>query len=574
MFGPVVFETPQAILEQKKKQEEQQKKQKQCDKVADSSSSSVKSTMNYTAVLFVSLSSIALLVLIAAGIYEVSHLFVGSGEAQLTSILAVLISVSWLIYHQSGLDRPKNAPPLKRSWIPYVGHWYEFWADPVEFLRELKRDYGNVVSVLLAGKEHIFIFEPSFVRPFMLKAEHELPQVAGVTANGTFVPLMGENLPVTRAEQERMKSVFKRKMTPLARKLTLDFGSTMQKIIDRADDEGVWNSTEMFYDTMIRLGAIIILGEEMVEDPEFHRLAMGFKNIVSQTEKTMSIGWPLIFLKARKLHKDLRTLFMPIITERRKLQVANPDNWLQEHKLKDLVSLAMNEFFDGDGESLDAADADNRVLIIAANFMFGLIANTPTVAEHLLAQILADRDLKADIEEEVRSVCSANPGQHLWEIPRTDFKVLAACAIEEMRVNPDLTISRGVIDKPFNLPNGFVAPVGSVLQISPKILHDDITKRDEPLRFDPRRMAEDGMTTTFGSVPFLGWGYGRHACPGMNVAKNQINVVNGMLLKNFDMELLDDLPDIHYDCRESPALQRSVRIKFTRRDVPLGEDSH
>ena len=38
----------------------------------------------------------------------------------------------------------------------------------------------------------------------------------------------------------------------------------------------------------------------------------------------------------------------------------------------------------------DAADADNRVLTIAANFIFGLIANTPTVAEHLLAQIIAD----------------------------------------------------------------------------------------------------------------------------------------------------------------------------------------
>ena len=45
--------------------------------------------------------------------------------------------------------------------------------------------------------------------------------------------VVGEHLPVTREEQQRMKSVFKRKMTPLARKLTLDFGSTMQKIVDR-----------------------------------------------------------------------------------------------------------------------------------------------------------------------------------------------------------------------------------------------------------------------------------------------------------------------------------------------------
>ena len=50
--------------------------------------------------------------------------------------------------------------------------------------------------------------------------------------------------------------------------------------------------------------------------------------------------------------------------------------------------------------------------------------------------------MKADIQEEIDIVCGANPDTPMWQIPRTDFKILAACAIEEMRVNPDLTISR------------------------------------------------------------------------------------------------------------------------------------
>ena len=45
--------------------------------------------------------------------------------------------------------------------------------------------------------------------------------------------IVGEHLPLTRVEQERMKSIFKRKVAPLVRKLTPGFGSTMQKRVDQ-----------------------------------------------------------------------------------------------------------------------------------------------------------------------------------------------------------------------------------------------------------------------------------------------------------------------------------------------------
>ena len=46
----------------------------------------------------------------------------------------------------------------------------------------------------------------------------------------------------------------------------------------------MWESRTFFYDTMIRLGSIIIIGEELVEDPEFHRLAMGFVRSADDSE--------------------------------------------------------------------------------------------------------------------------------------------------------------------------------------------------------------------------------------------------------------------------------------------------
>lgn len=48
---------------------------------------------------------------------------------------------------------------------------------------------GDIVAVRMAGIENIFVFDKDFVKTIMQRPEEELPQLAGVTSNGTFLPL-------------------------------------------------------------------------------------------------------------------------------------------------------------------------------------------------------------------------------------------------------------------------------------------------------------------------------------------------------------------------------------------------
>ncbi|KAJ6503905.1 cytochrome P450 [Mycena sanguinolenta] len=73
--------------------------------------------------------------------------------------------------------------------------------------------------------------------------------------------------------------------------------------------------------------------------------------------------------------------------------------------------------------------------------------------------------------------------------------------------------------------------------------HFDGQIYSDPLSFDPARFSEDeahrNKVNSKASLPFLGWGAGRHPCPGMRVAKIEIKLAVAMVLAKFNYGLVD-----------------------------------
>lgn len=111
----------------------------------------------------------------------------------------------------------------------------------------------------------------------------------------------------------------------------------------------------------------------------------------------------------------------------------------------------------------------------------------------------------------------------------------------------------------------FTIPQGDVVAASPNFAHTLPHVFADPLKYDPDRFApprEEDKKTPFG---FIGFGGGRHGCIGSNFAYLQIKTIWSILIRNFEFELLDPVPEPDY---ESMVIgPKPCRVRYTRRKL-------
>lgn len=134
--------------------------------------------------------------------------------------------------------------------------------------------------------------------------------------------------------------------------------------------------------------------------------------------------------------------------------------------------------------------------------------------------------------------------------------------------------------KPITLSNGQYIPNGCIIEVaSHSVMNDPELVEDpkvfDPLRFYKKRRQEElsgagkataGATNQLVSVTTgnLMWGHGRHACPGRFFATNELKMIFGRALLNYDIKLEDGAegryPNIPFAETVSFCRQRMVSL--------------
>ncbi|KAI0479827.1 cytochrome P450 [Xylaria cf. heliscus] len=174
----------------------------------------------------------------------------------------------------------------------------------------------------------------------------------------------------------------------------------------------------------------------------------------------------------------------------------------------------------------------------AVIWLTAFLANSPEWQEkcrdEVDSAISKHRTNSAQLQEDILATLPL----HDWE---SSFPTLQGCLHEALRIMSTGTFFRKNVsggDIPIG-GTGEVVPDGSYVAYLPDHVHMDPSLYPNPLKFDPTRFLDVAKYSK--SVPhsFLGWGSGRHPCPGMRLAKLEINVLFVYLLANFDIELSD-----------------------------------
>ncbi|KAH6995272.1 cytochrome P450 [Ilyonectria destructans] len=170
------------------------------------------------------------------------------------------------------------------------------------------------------------------------------------------------------------------------------------------------------------------------------------------------------------------------------------------------------------------------------------IHTTSSSVLHCLFDLAARPEYISELRQEAKEVLESCGGvyskQGLLKLEKLDSFMK-----ESQRVSsPDLTTFQRMALTPFDLPDGTHVPAKTKLEIATSAINMDAAYFEDPETFDGfrfyrrRQNGETNLAYTSVGKTNLGWGVGRHACPGRFLADIEIKLVVSEILLHYDIK--------------------------------------
>jgi cytochrome P450 len=370
----------------------------------------------------------------------------------------------------------------------------------------------------------------------------------------------GLNDGLLSAEGEQWR-VQRRVLAPMfARRTVMDFVPAMmaaaEALIDRwsslGEGAGIDVSAEM---ARVTLDVVerTIFSDGFGSDAEDIRMAMAtYFNTIGKISPLDILGVPdfvprLGRLRVRSTLKFFEAEIDRVISARRRILAEQPDqapNDLMTHLLEALDTTSE--------EGLTEAEVRSNILtFIAAGHE--TTANTLSWSLFLLSQSQEWRErVEAEVDRELTAPASSGIADRL---------VQSRAVIEEtMRLYPPISaISRVALGD--DALNGEVVRPGSLIVISPYVLHRHRLLWDRPDAFDPQRFLGNAAAAVdrFAYLPF---GAGPRKCIGSTFALQEATLVLAVIVKHFSFRLRPGhavWPSLRVTLRPANGLPMTIR---------------
>ncbi|PKS08122.1 hypothetical protein jhhlp_005397 [Lomentospora prolificans] len=268
----------------------------------------------------------------------------------------------------------------------------------------------------------------------------------------------------------------------------------------------------------------------------------------------------------RRIEEAFR--FMSPVVEARKEIALDPTAEKPDDMLQWLVD-AQEKFPDKNSQNLAK---------VQLGLSFAAIHTTCLTATNAFYSLAAIPEFVEELREEIHSVLADNDGIPT-AVSLQHMKKLDSFLKEVLRVYPATMASfqRKVL-KPLKLSNGQVIPAGVTIEVPAVAINSDDEVFPDAENFDPLRfyrlreiakeqsVAESALNQ-FVSVSqnSLGFGYGRHACPGRFFAANEIKLILIHAMLTYDIGLVGDskerYPNIEFAHMCIPDSKRELLFK-------------
>jgi cytochrome P450 len=366
----------------------------------------------------------------------------------------------------------KNPPGPKGK--PFAGNLLEFRRNPTAFLLNAALEYGDVVLLKFGPQQIYLINDPDYIRDVLVTNNRNFIKSRGLQMAKRF---LGEGLLTSEGDFHRRQ---RRLAQPAFHKQRINsYGHVMAEYAERARDRWHTGETVDIHHEMMRV-TLGIVGKTLFDaDVESEAKEIGEAlNAIMQLFDRITIPFPQLmnslplpsnyrFLKA---HRRLDKTIYRIISEHRAAGVDRGD-------LLSMLLLAQDE--EGDGGSMTDLQLRDEAMTI---FLAGheTTANAMTWTWYLLSQ---NPEIEAKLHTEIDEVLQGRlPAAD--DVPRLRYAEMVFA--ESMRMYPPAWAMGRQVLSDYEV-GGYVAPAGSIILMSPWVMHHNPRYYPEPFKFDPER---------------------------------------------------------------------------------------
>lgn len=382
-------------------------------------------------------------------------------------------------------------PPGPRG-LPGIGHLWSFRRDPLGFLQESARRYGDLVHFTLAS-QHVFLLNhPEYIQDVLVTHHRNFLKGRGLERAKDF---LGEGLLTSEGELHRRQ---RRLVQPaFHRQRIAAYATVMVEYAARARARWREGATVEVAQEMMRLTLAIVAKTLFDAEVETEASAVG------AALTTLMEGWPRLMSPFYPVWKRLPlpsnrrlaeagarldTIVQQIISERRRSGEDRGD-------LLSLLLLAQDE--EGGGGMTDKQVRDEAMTLFLAGHE--TTANALTWTWYLLAQHpRVDAQLSAELE---RVLGGRLPTAD--DVPQLSYTRMVFA--ESLRLYPPAWgIGRRALAA-YEIPP-YTIPADALLLMSPYVMHRDPRYFRDPDHFDPQRWTPEAQAERpkFSYFPFGG----------------------------------------------------------------------
>uniref|UniRef100_A0A665V469 25-hydroxycholesterol 7-alpha-hydroxylase n=1 Tax=Echeneis naucrates TaxID=173247 RepID=A0A665V469_ECHNA len=432
-------------------------------------------------------------------------------------------------------------PPLITGWIPFIGKALEFSRDAHKFVEEQKEKFGDVFTVLIAGKYMTFIMDP-LVYPSIIKHGQQLDfseftNTAAAFAFG-YPPMVNRKFPGLKEEITRsFKLLQGDNLTALTESMMGNLILVLRQ--DHLREDG-WKSGSMYQfcnAVMFEASFLTFYGKpptanrhagmELLRE-DFVKFDNVFPFLIAQV--------PIWLLgRTRTIREKLISYFLP----HRISCWSNTSQFVRRRM----------EVFDHFGSLSDFDKAAHHFGILWAS-----VGNTIPACFWTLYQLLRHPEALQVIRQEIQDTLRLS-GLDFDRDVKLSKEQLDKLLYLESAINESFRLSSAsmnirVSKEDFSLQLDAERTVavrkGDIIAMFPQSMHLDPEIYEEPQTFQFDRFIQDGRPRTgfykrgqklkYYLMPF---GSGSSICPGRFIAISEIKQFLCLLLLHFDLQLED-----------------------------------
>ncbi|XP_012503371.1 PREDICTED: 25-hydroxycholesterol 7-alpha-hydroxylase [Propithecus coquereli] len=445
--------------------------------------------------------------------------------------------------------RRPGEPPLIKGWLPYLGMALKFQKDPLNYIKTLQKQHGDIFTVLLGGKYITFILDP-FQYPLVLKNHKQLS-----FREFTNKLLMKAFSIKKLSENDEMND-----------ELHLCYQLLQGKSLDTLLENLMQNLKQVFEGRLLKTTSW-----------DTAQLFTFCSSIIFEITFT-TIHGNILAGNRKKLISELRDDFLkfddkfPYLVSDIPIELLGNTKSLQKKLIKCLTSENLAklqgwpEVFQMRQDILEKyyVREDFEIGAHHLGFLWASVANTIPTMFWAMYYLLQHPEAMSAVRDEIDRLLQST-GQkkgsgfsiHLTREQLDSLICLESTILEALRlcsfsttirfVQEDLTLNSEIKDS--------CVRKGDLVAIFPPVLHVDPEVFEAPEEFRYDRFIEDGKKkTTFYKrgkklkcylMPF---GYGASKCPGRFLAVIEIKQLLIVLLTYFDLEIVDNKPiELNYN---------------------------